>query len=76
MVSHFRRVHSKYEVFVSRVSQKMAESLLQSQLAGAAVKYANASNIQCLKMMCAFCESEKDFFPPYWPNHIKTHTGT
>lgn len=74
MVSHFRRVHSKYEVFVSRVSQNMANSLMQTQ-SPAAVKYAKASGMQYLKMMCPFCEIEKDFFAPYWTNHMRTHTG-
>lgn len=74
MVNHFRRVHSKYEVFVSRVSPQMADSLLQSKLP-VPIKYVNASGMQYLKMMCAFCEVEKDFFAPYWANHMRTHTG-
>lgn len=74
MVSHFRKVHSKYEVFVSRVSQQMADALTQSQLP-APVKYTKASGMQYLQMMCPFCECEKDFYAPYFPNHIRTHTG-
>lgn len=74
MVSHFRRVHSNYEVYVSRVAPEMAESLLQTQLP-APIKYANASGMQYLKMMCPFCGIEKDFYAPYWANHMRTHTG-
>lgn len=69
MVSHFRNVHTKYEVFVSRLSPQMATTLKRSKLF--VTKYARASGMQHLKMMCPFCECEKDFFVPYWSNHIR-----
>lgn len=74
MVSHFRRNHSNHEVFVSRVSPNMAESLLQAQ-SPAPIKYMNASGMQYLKMVCPFCDVVKDFFAPYWGSHMRTHTG-
>lgn len=74
MVSHFRREHTNYEVFVSRVSPNIAESLLQAQLP-APIKYINASGMLYLKMMCPFCGIVKDFFAPYWGSHMRTHTG-
>lgn len=73
MVNHFRKVHSDNEVFVSRISQRMADSLVRTQLP--AIKYTRPTGVQYLKMMCPFCESERDFFAPYWANHIRTHTG-
>lgn len=74
MVSHFRRTHPNHEVFVARVSPQMAELLLQAQLP-APIKYVSASGMQYLKMMCPFCDVVKDFFAPYWANHMRTHTG-
>lgn len=74
MVPHLRGVHTNYEVFVSRLSPQMAATLQrgnQLQL----TKYQRPSGLQHLKMMCPFCECEKDFFIPYWSNHIRTHTG-
>lgn len=74
MVPHFRNTHSNYEVFVSRLSPRMAKRLgSQSQLPF--TKYTRPSGMQHLRMMCPFCECDKDFFLPYWVNHIRTHTG-
>ena len=73
MVNHFRNFHTQYEVFVSRLSEKMATKLKQSPLF--TTKYTRASGMQHLRMICPFCECEKDFFVPYWSNHIRTHTG-
>lgn len=73
MVNHFRRDHPNYEVFVSRLSPQTASELKRSN--PFMTKYARASGMQYLKMMCPFCEDEKDFFFSYWTNHIRTHTG-
>lgn len=73
MVNHFRKVHSNYEVFVSRLSPQMATTLKRSNLS--VTKYARASGMQHLKMICPFCEDDKDFYVSYWSNHIRTHTG-
>lgn len=74
MVYHFRNAHPSYEVFVSRLSQEMATTLMHSQLP--TNKYARYGGMPHLKMICPFCECEKDFFIPYWNNHIRTHTGS
>lgn len=59
MVYHFREAHPNEEVFVARVSPEMAASL--SERSPAAFKYANACRTPIVKMMCPFCEIEKDF---------------
>lgn len=77
MVHHFKTMHKNYEVFISRVSQNMADNLRQiSSLSPlATLNYAKKSRRQILKMICPFCEKEKEFTPPYWINHIRIETG-
>lgn len=74
MVQHFRTMHENHEVFISRISQNMANNLRQaSSLSLATVNYAKKGHR--LKMICPFCEEEKDFYTPYWTQHLRIHTG-
>lgn len=73
MVSHIKHVHSDCEVFVSRVSPKMAAKV--KAVAQRFVKYRGARSILMLKAECIFCESEKMFSTMYWEQHIRSHTG-
>lgn len=73
MVSHFRNHHSNYEVFVSRLSPQIASKLKRSN--PFVTKYLRPNGTPHLKMWCPFCECDKDFYLPYWVNHIRTHTG-
>lgn len=72
MVSHFKKSHPNNEVFVSRISPKMANMAKQSKLT--AVKYSKMKG-QYLRMRCLFCEKECDFPVNYWVDHVRYHTG-
>lgn len=74
MVPHLRNKHPSNEVFISRLAPKWAAQLMQNKLLFT-TKYTRPSGLQHLKMFCPFCECDKDFFLPYWSNHIRTHTG-
>lgn len=73
MVSHMKTNHDEYEVFVSRISQEMADKVIHGTVR--AIKHIKGKSLQYIKSLCLFCEEEKDFMPNYWNTHIRSHTG-
>lgn len=72
MVSHLKSMHPNHEVFVSRLSPKMAEI---------AIRNLNSMRISLKRFskyaeaICFFCEEKKNFSISFWVNHIRSHTG-
>lgn len=76
MVHHFKSCHKQSEVFVSRISSEMAELVEKGQHSKCiVVKRENNGQTLQLEMLCLFCEEVKNFPPPYWIDHIHSHTG-
>lgn len=73
MVSHLKSNHNDHEVYVSRVSPKMAEKINHGKIR--AVKYVKGKSQLNVKALCVFCEVEKDFMPNYFKTHYRSHTG-
>lgn len=71
-VYHYKTSHEYAEVFVSRISPRMAEAAKNGY--HPSESYVKSS-LKYLKAMCLFCETEKDFSFYYWTNHIRSHTG-
>lgn len=73
MVSHFTRSHRNDEVFVSRISQEMADKLIQSELTY--VIRREVKKNKSLRGICVFCETERDLTRYQWIDHFCRHTG-
>lgn len=72
MVPHLKAAHDIPEVFVSRISPKMAKVARNAPNSSA---FFMKGNNKCMKAMCFFCEETKDFCIQYWVQHIRSHTG-
>lgn len=76
MVPHIKSQHANTEVFVSRISPKMAAIVKQDGYnVFGAIQYWKRQSVLNLKTTCIFCEETKDFLSTYWEAHIRTHTG-
>lgn len=72
MVPHFKSEHKGSEVYVSRISQKMVDSIKNDKRSF--VK-SSSSRSALLQTLCVFCEEDKNFPVHYWTDHIRSHTG-
>lgn len=75
IVSHMKTKHKDSEVFVSRISPKMADMVTHEKIKF--IKYPKDVNksILHLKADCVFCEESRGFPPHYWSDHLRSHTG-
>lgn len=71
-VYHYKTSHEHSEVFVSRLSPRMAEAARNGSIS---VKRCAKYSMKYLKTVCLFCEIEKEFSLYYWTQHIRSHTG-
>lgn len=69
IVNHYKRSHETSEIYVSRISPKMAEKARNGQ------NYAKLDVKSKLKALCYFCEDKKEFPAHYWGDHYRSHTG-
>lgn len=72
IVAHYRKSHRKNEVYVSRLSLRMAERAKKRHYS--AFKCGESTNPQ-LSAFCYFCETQNTFSPTTWFDHIRSHTG-
>lgn len=78
MVQHLKTVHENHEIFISRISESMANHFKSTKSTSFPVATLNYDKKLCkqnLTMICPFCEDEKTFYMPYWPIHLRRHTG-
>lgn len=72
IVSHYKTVHIKSEVYASRLSSHMVDVLRRRS---ASINRFNRSSTLYLETTCPFCECKKAFTTQYWVLHIRSHTG-
>lgn len=73
MVSHYKKFHKESEVFLSRLSPTMAESIKHQQKRK--TYFTPKIPFDHIKSKCYFCNDVKGFDYIYWEQHLSTHTG-
>lgn len=76
IVDHYVYDHKTYEVFVSRVSPKMAD-IIRSDLfvtSGTLVTVGD-NNEEKIRFKCYFCLAPKELGHAEWTDHLSSHTG-
>uniref|UniRef100_A0A1Q3FVZ5 C2H2-type domain-containing protein n=1 Tax=Culex tarsalis TaxID=7177 RepID=A0A1Q3FVZ5_CULTA len=76
IVDHYVYDHKTYEVFVSRVSPKMAD-IIRSDLfvTNGTLVNVGDSNEEKIRFKCYFCLAPKELGRVEWTDHLSAHTG-
>lgn len=75
IVNHYRKKHSTEEVYVSRISPKMANRFRKDDFKRFEAKCEKKGSFWKLHAKCFFCEYPRTFNLSYWLDHIRVHTG-
>lgn len=75
IVNHYKRKHNTEEVYVSRISPKMAKRLREDNFKRFDANCEKKGSIWTLHAKCFFCEYSRTFNFSYWLDHIRSHTG-
>lgn len=75
IVNHYKKKHRTEEVYVSRISPKMADRLRGDYFDRFEAKCEKRGSVWRLQAKCFFCEFPRTFNLSYWLDHIRIHTG-
>ncbi|XP_062715340.1 uncharacterized protein LOC109400448 isoform X2 [Aedes albopictus] len=75
IVDHYVYEHKQYEVFVSRVSPKMAEIIRKDLFLTNGSVINEGSEDEKIKFKCYFCLTWKELSRAGWIDHMAAHTG-
>lgn len=69
IVNHYIREHPSVEIYVSRLSEDMADVIINSSIPS------ERGEDNTLISFCYFCERNASYQDHYWSQHILMHTG-
>ncbi|XP_055632086.1 uncharacterized protein LOC129771950 isoform X2 [Toxorhynchites rutilus septentrionalis] len=75
IVNHYVYDHKQYEVFVSRVSPKMAEIIRADPFLTNGTLANEESGNESINFKCFFCLASKELTRSEWCKHLASHTG-
>ncbi|XP_055535324.1 uncharacterized protein LOC129724436 isoform X2 [Wyeomyia smithii] len=75
IVDHYVYDHKQYEVFVSRVSPKMADIIRAEPFLTNGILVNESSNEKTIRFKCFFCLTIHEMTQTKWIEHLASHTG-